>query len=87
MVKKLTKHNAKQFINRKDEIHTAVLAMQSLLDTLVLSSMNYTLNEINNFKKHRNKHTYLVTWYYKYVGHLESKERLRIQPMQLFQCS
>lgn len=53
MVKKLTKHNAKQFINRKDEKHTAVLALQSLLATLVLSSMNSNLTEINNFKKHK----------------------------------
>jgi len=53
MIKNLTKHNAKQFINRKDEIHTAVLALQSLLDTLVLSSMNYKLTETNNFKKHK----------------------------------
>ena len=53
MVKKLTKHNAKQFKNRKDEIPTAVLAMQSLLATLLLFSMNYTLTEINNFKNHK----------------------------------
>ena len=35
------------------EIHTAVLALQSLLATLALSSMNYKLTEINNFKKHK----------------------------------